>query len=219
MWFAYQIPPTYRAQARFEIYRNRMLYINPSQQLREERKPSWNYDPTNYHIVRMQDLHDKVQSRLKSKWPQEITANVKIDSVENEGIIDKQYALEFLEELISLYKEKLKDESVNIHANTQLLLQKEKEDQEKKIVEMREKITDFELKNNLGFEKRKLESDQKHLVEIDARFRDIKAQRSILESQIKFLENANAATLRDALDLATHDPKAPNRQSNWADRI
>ncbi len=238
--FCHLAPPLYRAECRFEIFQNVMLKIGDSPEARLHaggRRRS----PLALHILllKSKNLNDEIATRLKRKWHMDASLGLKKVNLTVEPVkgapdamldiqvdsFDAQYSLEYLKDLLVSYRRLRLAESTQIYEATSQNLRKEKDKLAADLAKARSEIIAFEAKHNLDFGKRKKESDFEHLADILQKHRELSTQYTIIEAQFPFLKEANAATLRDVLDLtifSTGDSKNnanrhPTKGGGWSE--
>jgi capsular exopolysaccharide synthesis family protein len=214
--YANMVEPRYRASCRFEIFENKMLIIGNQQQFMHETPFSmYNTNPIERHIVLLtsRNLDGRIRKRLAGNWgtgdtapgvvlvvkPVEKASSVMVDIMVDSST--EKYSVAYIESLLQEYQTLRREEISLIHDDTVQNLRKEQSVLAAQLEEARNAVIKFEVKHNVLFEEKRSESDMAHMANVLRKGRAIREQRKALEGQLEPLKNANAATLRDALDL------------------
>ena len=211
------LPPRYRATCRFEIYRN------PAMQIRLQETPGAQgptKNPIQHHVVllRSNNLRRAVRKQLRQTWDFEgkggksvkSSPKLRINPVReaSPGMLDiavdsfdAQYSLEYIEILLEEFRQMRLQSTAKAHEETLHNLNLERESLHRELEDVQKQVVAFETRHNVAFSKRKQELEAEHLAQVLNKQRNIRTQRTILESQFPFLTSANAATLQDVMDL------------------
>ena len=226
--YCHLVPPLFRAECRFEIFRNIMLEIAGAPD--QGRPVSSESSPMDRHILLLssRNLNARIKRTLNPKYgfdqpgtltrfklrvvpvrgASDVMLDIQVDSP------DPEYSLEYINELLDGYHQLRLEEMSQVHQDTVQNLQRERENLFGELEEARNSIVEFEAEHNLQFERDKAQADMRHLASILQKEREILTQRTILESQFPFLKTADAATLQDVLDLTVFSIRSVKADGN-----
>jgi len=216
--YCYYVEPIYRAHCRFEIFENEMLRIADQPGLRDNAFYYFNVNPLERHIVLLtsRNLDVRIRKRLAGEWgggaasrpaalnvqPVEQAARVMVDITVDS--YRPEYSKAYIGVLIEEYSKLRREEMVLVHDDTVQSLRAEQEKLAAQLKSARDEVMEFEAEHNLQFEEKKSESELEHMRDILRKARSVNTQRTILDSQLRSLADADAATLRDVLDLTAY---------------
>ncbi len=226
--FAKIMPPEYRALCRFEIYENQWLHIREMENTDRGDGGTGNTAGIKRHIMllRSTNLNQKVRKQLQESWAEKAPDIVPDPELQIERVKDApdsmldihvdsfhpEYSREYIELLLHEYRGLRLQEAQLVWEDTKVNLTAEREKLAAEWDAARMAVTEFEAKHNLIFASKKEVSDLNYLSEILDKSRAVRTQRTILESQFPFITDANAATLRDVLDLTVFSTQGSSSQ-------
>lgn len=225
--YSHFLPPRYRARCRFEIFRNEMLMIGESPEMRYRR---WDFNPAQRHrmLLNSSNLNKTVRQQLSKTWTIPETGsgfNLRVSpaSEDNDTMLDitvdsfdAQYSLEYLKLLLAAYQKSRMRESETMHQETIRNLEREKNKRKEELQKVRREIVDFEREHHVEYEKQKRDSDRAHLNTMLQKHRQIQTQLSILNEQLETLKDADPAILGDILDLSVFASSGGNSDGRWS---
>ena len=211
--------PIYRATCRFEVFREPRLDFSDGNQRASQ--ASFEGELGRQIIVLESGvLRGRVRDRLEPRWEEQIaeqnlSPKVEVDRLrEAQTMVDIQvdaveseYAKDYLEEMLQVFQELRREEVLETTDKALTNLRREQEDIARELEAAQEALTNFEQKYNLKFTRTKAAYDEQFLANLVQRENALKMEEKMLESQVEFLEQADAATIRDALKLTveTHE--------------
>ena len=221
--YSYTLQPLYRASCRFEIFENEMMRIGEQPGLRDAAFYYMNANPIDRHVVLLTsgNLDARVRTRLAKTWPGEVKMSrpvllsvvpvkkapqVMVDI--SADSYDARYSEAYVTALVEEYRDSQREEMGLIHEETVKNLRIELAKLAADLKMERAEVAKFEAEHNVQFEAEKSESELAHMRDVLRKARSIQTQRMIIESQLKLLTNANAATMRDVLDLTMYTTAA-----------
>lgn len=213
--------PMYRANCRYEIYANKGLAVD--NQLDPSFSGSANrrdFKPLERHMVHIlgKNINKDVKNKLCVRWnidskdplvtdvklnvepvrgAQDFMMDISVDSY------DDEFSLEYIKLLIETFRDFREDTSSLLHDNSVRNLVTEKNKMEEELYQVQEDIVKFITTRNMVFLENKKESEERHLEHLITLQRELKTQRTILESQNPFVKDVDAATLNSMLELST----------------
>ncbi len=214
--FWLKVQPVYQAFCRFEVFENQNLNIG-----KDIRQPRGYENAMLYrHILVMQSgkLNSEVSDKLAVDWGGRIPEDFDRYQVDIAPVKDApgsmldisiesfstEYSLAYLKKLIEGYQSLRREENSLLNESTVSNLRVELDNLATKLEVAENDIAEFEAEHNIYFVHEKYRSDQALLTKLMKRQSELRTQSAILESQYPFLQNENAATLRDVLDLTNH---------------
>lgn len=201
----------YRATCRFEMFREQRVDFSS-----DARRGPGPEDPLGRQVVVMKSgvLRGRVRDRLKPKWGEVLTDEQMSPSVrisrlgEADSMVDisvdaadKEYAEDFLAEMLQVFKELRREEVLDTTKKAMTNLRREQEDLARELEAAQEELSQFEKNHALKYTHTKAMYDERFLANLVQRENALKMERTMLESQLDFLDTADAATIRDALNL------------------
>lgn len=205
--------PLYRAVCRYEIelapgggQNNRTSIEDTAQAAARQRQ-----------ILNGSRLRSQVMGKLTQKWSGVVSSlNVKVGIRQDREIpsifdvsvdgVTGDYALDYLREMINEFQEVRRARALEANENAlrYLWLEKQKLAQEQE--DAQNTLVKFQKENNIRFTEAKQEFDEKFLTNLVQRQNALRTERTMLETQFPFLENANADTIQNAyqLTMETH---------------
>ena len=220
--------PRYRALCRYELFRESRLNLTEDERGRYRETPV--QDELNRQIVIMKSgtLHKRVMERLRPEWEDKIAEgnlqpkvdiNRLRDAVTMVDIhvdaVDPQYARAYLEGMLSAYKALRREEILESTDKALSNLRQEQDDISRELEAARESLTQFRKKHNLTYTQTKSWYDEQFLANLVQRENALRMEETMLKSQFDFLENANAATIQDALKLTLQTQVSAQDLSNY----
>lgn len=228
----------YRAQCRYEIFQNDLLKVGETPES-DINVQSRDYNPIDRHILLLQGelLNEEVLDKLKSRWGVDdkhpLLKNLKVEIAPvreamqimmdiQVDCINEQFALAYITELLDAYQKLRQQESTQIHESTVRNLRVEKDKLAQELAEVQEELLNFERTHNLTFTEKKKVSEEQHLADVLAKHRILRTDRTVLDSQLPLIEDADPATLSDVLDLTlktlsgTTDPSTKGKNDQWS---
>lgn len=213
--------PVYRATCRFEVFREPRLDLSRDGQGQRNSQSKFEGELSRQIIVLNSGvLRGRVLDNLKSTWEEQIaeqylSPKVRVDRLReaqtmvdiNVDAVDDDYAEDYLEEMLDVFQELRREEVLKTTDKALTNLRREQDDIARELEAAQEALTQFEQKHNLKFTRTKAAYDEQFLANLVQRENALKMEQKMLESQVDFLEQADAATIRDALKLTmeTHE--------------
>ena len=208
--------PLYRATCRYELFRESTLAINQDNRARPADTRRRVEDELSRQIVIMKSgsLHKRVMEQLRTKWddkiPQEhLQPKIGIQRVRdaqtmvdiNVDAVDPDYAKDYLDTMLSSYKDIRREETLKASDKALANLRDEQEDIKRELQAARDALAQFRKKHNLLYTRTKSVYDERFLSNLVQRENSLKMEETVLESQFKNLKDADTATIKNALKL------------------
>ena len=209
--YLYFAAPEYRAKTRIEIIRDSRVV---TRQLSD-------YDriesSINRHVLLLQSkkLHYLVKSQLQEKWGDLLTEEQQIIKLEHQLIRESRgtmvdlmidstnpdYGQDYLNLLLEKYQELRLEETseVNSYALSGLKLEEERVLEE--LDQAKLDLQKFEAENRVSLAQQREQADSKMLGQLVSKLKNLKMEKSLVESQFEGLLGKDAATIREALLL------------------
>ncbi len=212
----------YRATCRYETFQERRLQIGQASTMDRLGRA------LGRQIVLMESegLQQQILDRLKKKWagkltPEEMQADVTITPVRQArrsmldisvDAVSGEYAREYLNALLEGYQEIRRQEAARANDSAVRNLRTELDRLTKDLQDAQNDLLQFQQEHNIQLTSAQEVYDEMFVTKLVQRQNAIRMERTILESQFPFLQNADAATIRDvlALTLETHAATAPS---------
>lgn len=211
--------PVYRATCRFEVFREPRVDLSSDSRGGPQNMMEVELG-RQVVVLNSGVLRGRVRQRLKPKWEEQIderflSPKVRVDRLrEAQTMVDisvdavsADYAEDYLEEMLEVFQELRREEVLKTTDKALTNLRREQEDLARELEAAQEALSQFEQKYNLKFTRTKAMYDEQFLANLVQRENALKMEEKMLESQVEFLEEADAATIRDALKLTmeTHE--------------
>lgn len=210
--------PLYRATARYEIVAEPRL--GPNNQ---------SYAPDYIKMRNRQvlilaggNLRGQVSAKLKPRWASvvsDIKVSVGVRPVrEIETMIDisvdavsAEYALEYLKELLKSYQEFARAKALEANQIALRNLWTEKQQLANELEDAQNALLKFQAEHNIRFSEAKQQIDDQFLASLVQRQNVLRMERTMMETQFPRIQDANAATIQDVLQLTmeTHQATIP----------
>lgn len=211
------IPPKYRATCRYEVVVDERLRISSQQQAYAPPTQDQTLRQRGRQILILtgKNIQQQVLAKLASRWQGRIAENEMVPSVivkpasrELETMLeisvdaaDGEYALDFLKELRNQYEEVQRTRALETNEYAMRNLWVEKKRLSDELEEAQKNLTDFQKEHNIRFNEAKAQYDDAFLAGLVQRQNALRMERTMLETQFPFVQNANTATLQDVLSL------------------
>lgn len=212
--------PIYRATCRFEVFREPRLDLSEDSRRGGQNNNMEGELGRQVIVLKSGVLRGRVRDSLKPKWEEQIsdrflTPKISVDRLREAqtmvdiqvDAVDAEYAKDYLEEMLDVFQELRREEVLKTTDKALTNLRREQEDISRELEAAQEALAQFEQKHNLKFTRTKAQYDEQFLANLVQRENALKMEQKMLESQVDFLEQADAATIRDALQLTmeTHE--------------
>ncbi len=211
--------PMYRASCRYEIMtddrlrlgnQNTPAYISAEQVTRMRGRQ--------IVILTGGSIRKQVHSKLAPKYQNALSnlmVDVNVKSLrESETMLDisvdavsAEYALEFLRELLAQYQEVQRNRALETNESAQRSLWVEKKRLADELEEAQNILMKFQQEHSIRVSEAKQQFDDMFLAGLVQRQNTLRMERTMLETQFPFIQNANSATIQDVIDLTkdSHD--------------
>lgn len=204
--------PTYRATSRIEILqenrvdtRTRISYYEHLERSLQRQKLLMSSDA----------LHNELRKELKDEWepvlgPKNLAPSFAIDEVyESRGTMvdiqvdstDPKYALAYLQNMIAGYREFREEELSEVNDNAITGLRLEEQHVLEELETAKADLEKFEGENQVLMAQEREQMDSAFLNQLMARLKAVRMERTILENQHDEILNADAVTIREALEM------------------
>ncbi len=219
--------PLYRATCRYEIFRESRLQLTDDHQTRRAR-PSIE-DEVNRQVVilRSGTLHQRVMERLRPEWEdrlrdRELRPNIDITRLREAKTmvdiqvdsVDLEYSIEYLEEMLRAYSELRREEILESTDRAVASLRREQQTISQELESAQEALSEFSREHNLTYTQTRTWYDERFLANLVQRENALRMEQIMLESQFDFLDDADVATIQDALRLTEESGIAATDMSN-----
>ncbi len=213
--------PLYRATCRYEVFRERRL------QLTEEYGPRYSGPSIEEElsrqivIMRSGSLHQRVMDRLSPEWERRLTeedlqprvdisrlreaatmVDIRVDSV------NREYSVAYLEEMLDSYSELRREEILASTDRAVASLRREQDAIGRELEAAQEALTQFQRQHNLTYTQTRTWYDERFLANLVQRENALRMEQIVLDSQFGFLQDADVATIQDALLLTAETREA-----------
>ncbi|MFO7820442.1 MAG: polysaccharide biosynthesis tyrosine autokinase [Lentisphaeria bacterium] len=217
----------YRASCQYEVFRESRLSLTSDDE--QYRRTTPIEDELNRQIVIMKSssLNNRVIKQLSPEYEAKIgeknlQPEIDIDRVREAvtmvdikvDAVSKKYALDYLEKMLEVYKAMRRQEILESSEQALSGLKEEQADIGRELDAAREALTQFRKKHNLKYTQTKSWYDEQFLANLVQRENSLRMQKTMLESQFDFLEDANVATIQDALNLTVETQISAQDLSN-----
>ena len=199
--------PQYQAICRYEIYSDERLQLGNRPANLEARQRS-----RQVLIITGSNLRGLVNAKLQPKWQgviPNLDATVSVRPVrEVESMMDisvdtvsGEYALDYLKELLNEYQEVQRTRALETNESSMRSLWVEKQRLATEMEEAQNAMLKFQKEHNIRFSEAKKQFDDQFLEGLIQRQSTLRMERTMLETQFPFLEQANTATIQGVLQL------------------
>ncbi|WOO41420.1 GumC family protein [Rubellicoccus peritrichatus] len=210
--YLFWVKPIYRATARVEIFRESRIDTRTKISYYEHLERTLQRQSL---LMRSDDLHKELRNKLSEKWSpivgnKNIAPAFGINEVrESRGTmvdidvdsINPQYALAYLESMLTSYKAFREQELREVNDNAVTGLRSEEQRVLQDLEEAKTELEEFENDNQVLMVQEREQMDAAFLNQLMARLKAIRMERTILENQHEEILNADAVTIREALEM------------------
>lgn len=214
--YCYLAAPVYRAVCRYEIFQDESLQIGQSSTFEKMQQRIGRHTL----VMKSATLKNQVIDELLPEWghrllPDQLEPKLEIEAVRESygSMVDisvdaasGDYALDYLATMLKGFQRIRKSEGAQVNESALGNLRNEQSLLAGQLEDAQEALLEFQQKHDIRLTEAREQMDDQFMANLIQRQNTLRMERTILESQFPFLENANTATIRDvlALTMETH---------------
>lgn len=219
--------PLYRATCRYEVLRDTRLQIT------EQDQKGWGSDSMEEEInrqmviLRSGALHQRVMERLQAKWSNslkkgELRPQISVDRVRQSNTmldiqvdsVKAEYSEKYLQGMLDAHDAMRQIEINNTTDRAVESLKNELNDVSSRLKGAEDDLTEFRSEHNLTYTQTRTWYDERFLANLVQRENSLRMEKIMLESQYDFLQDADVATIQDAIRLTQESKRAAGNLTN-----